>query len=161
MADKMLDEDSPIKVTHSAPSPGAVEVDSEDKSSTTTGAGDSKTDDLNASKLLGDDEAEGDGTEETLTSIPIDQVLIHMRDRSFEIAAYAKSTLNTSFALSENALRLSPDSLPSSTLKREAKKVSASTKPRRIKATLKKLQYRLKNRHKHWSRLLPELITGS
>ena len=95
----MLEEVSPMEVTHSAPSPDAEVVDSEDKASTTTGAGDSNTDDLNASQLLGDDEA--DGTEETLISIPIDQVLIYMWDRSFKIAAYAKNTLNTSFALSK------------------------------------------------------------
>ena len=38
MADKMLDENSTMEVTHSASSPGAVEVESEGESSTTTGA---------------------------------------------------------------------------------------------------------------------------
>ena len=71
MADKTLREDFPMKVTHSAPFPGPVEVESEDKSSTTTDAGGSNTEDLNESQLLGDDEVVGDGTEDDIASIPI------------------------------------------------------------------------------------------
>ena len=88
MADKMLKEGSPMEVPHSAPSLGPVEVKSEDESSsTTTDAGDSNTEDLNTSQLLGDDEVVGDRTEEDIASIPINHVLIKIMDQSFEITA--------------------------------------------------------------------------
>ena len=76
MPDKLLQEASPMEITWSAPTVDARIVDSEDKTSTTTGAGDSNMDCLNSSQLLRDEEAVEDGTEETLTSIPINQVLI-------------------------------------------------------------------------------------
>ena len=57
-----LNENSPMDITHSAPSPGSVEVVSGDESSTTMDVGDFKVDDLNESQLLGDDEVYEDLT---------------------------------------------------------------------------------------------------
>ena len=62
-------------------------MESEDESSTTTNAGGSNMEDLNASQLLGDDEVVGDRTEEDIASIPINHVLIKIMDQSFEITA--------------------------------------------------------------------------
>ena len=53
-----------MDITHSAPSPGAVEVAFRDVSSTITSAVGSLVDDLNESQLLHDNEAVEDGTEE-------------------------------------------------------------------------------------------------
>ena len=142
-----------MKVTHSAPSPAAEIVDSEDEYSTTTGAGDSNTEDLNTSQLLGDDEVVGDRTEEDIASIPISHVLIKIMDQSFEIAAQAKITLNTTPVLPTHALRLNPNPPLPPSQETEAKKDPTSSKPRGIKATLKNRQKRLRNRHVCWLKL--------
>ena len=91
MATTTLHENSPMDITHSAPSPGEVKVVSGDESSTITDAGGSIVDDLNESQLLRDDEAVEDSTEGDIKSIPIIQELLKIRDKSANLTAYAKN----------------------------------------------------------------------
>ena len=106
MADNTtLHENSSMDITHSAPSLGSVEVVSEDQSSTTTDARCSCTDDLNELQLLGDDEVGENGTKDDITSNPINQILVMIRDKSFKMAAYVKITLNGHPFLPKQALR--------------------------------------------------------